>query len=52
MNNLYLMTKLLEKLSENQKKEFYDFLIYLDCHEKQGTLNIQELSSAFPHQDD
>ena len=52
MDNLYQMTKLLETLSEKQKKEFYDFLISLDCHEKRGTLNIQELSSAYHHQDD
>lgn len=52
MQNTNLMTKLLEKLSENQKQEFYDFLISLDCHEKQGTLNIQELFAAYHHQDD
>ncbi len=52
MDNTYLLTKLLETLSEKQKKEFYDFLISLSCREKQETLNIQEPSSASRHQDD
>lgn len=51
MDYVYIMTKLLEKLSENAKQEFYDFLISLDCHEKQETPNIQEQSSCSHHQD-
>lgn len=49
MDNIQQMTKLLEKLSENQKKEFYDFLNSLDCHEQQETLSIQELASGSYH---
>lgn len=51
MDNTYKMIRLLKTLSEKEKKEFYKFLISLNCPEKQETLNIQEPSSASHHQD-
>nr|QGT51275.1 hypothetical protein Firmicute1046_3510 [uncultured Firmicutes bacterium] len=52
MDNAHKMKNLLENLSENQKKEFLEFLIFLDCRVKQETPNIQEPSAVCHHQDD
>lgn len=46
MDNKYELSNSLEKLSESQKKDFYDFLISLCCHGTEEIQDNQEQSSA------